>query len=196
MAVRSPWSEERLVAGLGGAGRPGSGAVSGPAIRRARPEDLSAIGAIERLSFTDPWSEEAFEVALRRREVRFTVAEVPSGGLVDEGGTGALDGERRVVGFLLAWFIADEGEIANVAVHPDWRGHGVGSALLDDVLADARAGPVTAVYLEVRASNNAAQALYASRGFQRVGRRRGYYSNPVEDAILLRWEGGDMEASV
>lgn len=164
------------------------GARLSPLIRAARGDDLRALAEIERLSFSDPWSAEAFQVALEREQVRLTVAEVtaPEGG----GGEGRSDTTvPAVAGFLLAWFVADEGEIANVAVHPDWRGRGVGSALLDDVLAAARARATAAVYLEVRASNDTAQALYASRGFEQVGRRRRYYSRPVEDAIVLRWEG-------
>ena len=77
-------------------------------------------------------------------------------------------------------------ELANVAVGPVWRGRGVAAALLDELLAAAAARAVTAVYLEVRESNAPARALYAARGFEAVGRRRGYYRRPVEDALVLR----------
>lgn len=146
-------------------------------VRQARLADVAAAAAIEREAFSDPWSVHSFRSALDRPDVHMTVAEV------------RLEGGASVVaGYLVAWFVADEGEIANVAVHPDWRRRGVGAALLDDVLAAGRAAGVGAMYLEVRASNTAAQALYASRGFHPVGRRRRYYANPVEDAIVLRWE--------
>jgi len=80
----------------------------------------------------------------------------------------------------------DEGEIANIAVAPDEWGAGIGRALLDAALDEADRRRATAVYLEVRDSNERARHLYRSRGFEEVGRRRGYYRRPVEDAIVLR----------
>jgi [ribosomal protein S18]-alanine N-acetyltransferase len=71
-------------------------------------------------------------------------------------------------------------------VAPEVRGQGVGARLLDDALAAARRNGATAAYLEVRDSNAAARALYASRGFEQVGRRRNYYRKPVEDALVMR----------
>ena len=86
----------------------------------------------------------------------------------------------------MAWFAADEGEIANLAVTPAAWGAGVGRALLDAALEEGRRRGVSAVYLEVRDSNERARGLYRSRGFEEIGRRRGYYARPVEDAIVLR----------
>jgi ribosomal-protein-alanine N-acetyltransferase len=156
---------------------PGSVAAWDLQVRTARAADVAQISAIEVASFSDPWSAHAFMSSLQRSEVRMTVAE------------SRPEARRAVVaGYMVAWFVAGEGEIANVAVHPEWRRRGVGAALLDDVLAAARAADVHAMYLEVRASNTAAQALYSSRGFLPVGRRRRYYVDPVEDALVLRWE--------
>lgn len=156
---------------------PGSVAARDLQVRTARAADVAQISAIEVASFSDPWSAHAFMSSLQRPEVRMTVAE------------SRPEARRAVVaGYMVAWFVAGEGEIANVAVHPEWRRRGVGAALLDDILAAARAADVHAMYLEVRASNAAAQALYASRGFLPVGRRRRYYVDPVEDALVLRWE--------
>lgn len=146
---------------------------AGVRLRRAMPADVDAIHAIEQVSFADPWSRESFaQLAERalRSEVSFRVAEV----------------DGQVAGYLVGWFAADEGELANIAVAPAWRGHGVASALLDELLAAAASRAVTAVYLEVRESNARARALYAARGFEAVGRRRGYYRRPVEDALVLR----------
>lgn len=146
--------------------------VTRPALRTATLADVDAVLEIERACFSDPWTRESFASVARRPEVIFRVAE--------------LDGV--VAGYLVAWFAADEGELANVAVAAGMRGRGVGASLVDALLADAVAQGVNAVYLEVRESNHAARALYASRGFADVGRRRHYYRRPVEDALVLRWQ--------
>jgi ribosomal-protein-alanine N-acetyltransferase len=96
------------------------------------------------------------------------------------------DTVATVVGYVVAWLVADEAEVANLAVAPEWRGRGVGAALLDAALNEARNGGAHVAHLEVRDSNVAARALYGSRGFMPVGRRRRYYQAPVEDAVLLR----------
>lgn len=138
-------------------------------VREARPRDLPAVAAIEQVAFTDPWSPGSFASCVDNPAVLFLVAE-------DAG---------AVAGYLVAWFAADEAEVANVAVAPAWRGRGVGARLLDAALgAAARRGTAT-VYLEVRESNAVARRLYARRGFAEVGRRRRYYQRPTEDALVL-----------
>jgi ribosomal-protein-alanine N-acetyltransferase len=153
-------------------------------IRRCVPEDLERIAAIERASFSDPWSFETFSATLALRHLRFLVAEEgrhrPSGG-------GA---EPSLVGYVVALVMADEGEIADVAVHPDYRRRGIARTLMERMTADVIAAGVRALYLEVRESNSAARALYESLGFEQVGRRRGYYQRPSEDALLLRRDLG------
>lgn len=141
------------------------------AIRRARADDLPAVNAIEQEAFSDPWPASAFREALASGHLYFSVA---------------VDGRDHVVGYLVGWFAAGEGEIANIAVACDAQGQGIGGRLLDEALAGARAGGAEVVHLEVRESNVRAQALYASREFGPVGRRRAYYRDPVEDAIVLR----------
>jgi ribosomal-protein-alanine N-acetyltransferase len=145
-----------------------AGAITiGPATR----EDVPAIVAIERAAFSDPWSARSFGDALDHSSIFFSCAR--------RDGVG-------VVGYVVAWFVADEGEIANIAVAPSVWGMGVGRALLDAALDAAERRGINAVYLEVRDSNERARRLYESRGFEEVGRRRGYYRRPVEDAIVLR----------
>lgn len=148
-------------------------------VRPATAADVDAVAAIERASFADPWSRESFAALLRRTEVRFRVVE--------------LDG--AVAGYSVAWFVTDEGELANLAVAPDARGRGIGGALLDELLAAAAIARVQVVYLEVRESNAAARALYASRRFEEIGRRRNYYRRPVEDALVLRWRAAPETAA-
>lgn len=139
-------------------------------IRAARFTDVDRVAAIERASFSDPWSTESFARLLGDPRVHFAVAAVGD----------------AVVGYVVAWFVVDEGEIANLAVTLDARGRGVGGRLLDSAVEMARRRRVAFLYLEVRDSNAAARALYGSRGFHEVARRRHYYRRPVEDALVLR----------
>jgi ribosomal-protein-alanine N-acetyltransferase len=83
-----------------------------------------------------------------------------------------------------------EAEVADLAVAPAARRRGIGRALIDRLLSDLEREGVLAVFLEVRESNRAARALYESRAFHGVGRRRGYYRFPLEDALLLKRELG------
>jgi ribosomal-protein-alanine N-acetyltransferase len=150
------------------------------AIRRCIPQDLERIASIERASFSDPWSFETFSAALALRHLRFLVAE--EGGR--DGGAGGT--APSVVGYVVALVMADEGEIADVAVAPAARRRGVARSLLERIAAEMMEAGVRALYLEVRESNAAARALYRALGFEQVGRRRGYYQHPSEDALLLR----------
>ena len=146
---------------------------AGVTLRAAAESDLREIDAIERLSFSDPWSFASF-TQLLDGPAHFVVAERPFGGA------------RVVAGYVVAWVVVDEAEIANIAVAPAARRLGIGARLLDDAVAALAVRGARAIYLEVRRSNAAARALYASRGFREVGCRRGYYRNPVEDALVLR----------
>lgn len=139
-------------------------------IRDAEPDDLNAVVAIEQASFGDPWSDVSFRNLLRAETTRFRVA--------------TRDGV--VVGYAIASRIGDEAELANLAVDPESRRAGLGARLLDDLLDVTDADPAATVYLEVRDSNEPAQALYRSRGFTAVGRRKSYYTRPTEDAVVMR----------
>jgi ribosomal-protein-alanine N-acetyltransferase len=145
--------------------------------RAATVGDLDGVAEIERASFSDPWSREAFISALGNPNVAFlVVASAPAG----------RGPPPRILGYVVAWFAGGEGEIANVAVAPGARRQGVGARLMDAALDVARRRGVEQLFLEVRESNLAAQALYASRGFELVGRRRQYYRKPAEDALVLQ----------
>lgn len=149
------------------ASRPG---ITGLVFRPAAPNDVDAILAIEEDSFTDPWSGPAFAPLVNRDHVYFVVV--------------TRDGE--VIGYAVAYIAAGEAEIANLAVAGLARGQGVGRILLEHLLTTLRDAGAVDVWLDVRASNVAARALYGRFGFQEVGRRRGYYRRPVEDAISMR----------
>lgn len=139
-------------------------------IRPARPADAARLAPLERRCFSDPWSALAFEELLR---LPFTVA------FVAEQGEG-------IVGYLIARALAEEGEILNLAVAAELRRQGLGAQLLEAGLTALEEAGVRSVWLEVREANTTAQVLYRRRGFQPAGRRKGYYRNPVEDALVLR----------
>lgn len=140
-----------------------------------RREDLPEVLAIESLSFSEPWTEEMF------------VHELSSGWIANHLVARADEGSGpHLVGFLCAWIVAGELHINNIAAHPGYRRRGVASQLLEEILCRAKAIGATAGYLEVRASNEAAKALYLRYGFKLVGRRRNYYDHPREDAIVMR----------
>ena len=139
-------------------------------LRQALVSDLDAILRIEHRVFSDPWSPESFAPEFADPYTWFRVAEI---------------GEA-LVGYIVARIVAQQGEIANIAVDPVHQGSGLGGKLLDAAVAAAEAEACDAVWLEVRLSNDAARRLYASRGFEPVGRRRAYYRAPVEDALVLR----------
>jgi ribosomal-protein-alanine N-acetyltransferase len=151
-------------------------------VRHAVGTDLESIGAIERLSFSDPWSVDALASALALPHVRFFVAEDAEHKRAGRGGAAPL------LGYVVTLLYGDEGEIADLAVAPAARRRGIGGILLDRALVEAMESGVRALYLEVRESNSAARALYQSRGFDSVGRRRAYYQHPPEDALVLRRE--------
>lgn len=142
-----------------------------PKIVRAAKEHLESIVRIERESFSDPWSEEAFLGMVDSPLAVFLVA------LGDDG---------DVTGYSAATAVWENGEILNVAVERGSRGKGIGGKLLDAAVSALRDQLVQSIFLEVRESNAAAIALYKSRGFAQLSVRRSYYRHPVENALVMR----------
>ncbi len=139
-------------------------------VRDATPNDIPAVTAIERVAFSDPWSERSLAVLVGREEVVFLVAAR----------------EEQVIGFAIAWYAADQGELSNLAVAEAERRSGVGGVLLEAILDRGRARGALDLWLEVRASNISARSLYAARAFEEAGIRKAYYEAPVEDAVIMR----------
>lgn len=139
-------------------------------IERMRASDLDEVLPIERASFTMPWSRGAFLYEMEQNQVArcFVLREA-----------------GRLVGYICLWEVADELHITNIAVHPDARRRGLGRMLVGRTLEDARDRALRLVVLEVRPSNTEARALYESFGFRVVGRRRGYYYDTGEDALVM-----------
>ncbi len=134
--------------------------------------DLAKILEIERASFTFPWSASFFVQELKVVCARSHLA--------------LIDG--RAVGYVIYWLLPREIDIHNLAVAPAYRRRGIGRALLQAVIADARRQKLARVTLEVRKSNEAAQRLYQALGFAAKGMRKGYYSDDGEDALVMALE--------
>ena len=139
--------------------------------------DLEAVLEIERASFRTPWSREAFLHELERNRV--------AGLWVARGERPVGTEGTAVVGYLCLWAVADEVHVTNLAVHPEWRGAGIGRLLVGTLLLHHRGRGARRAFLEVRPGNAEARRLYAGLGFKEVGRRRGYYVDTGEDALLL-----------
>jgi len=169
------WPKPRLDWHAPGAGRlhpemTAPGNVDVPVqIRDATYDDVSAVARIESATFADPWSALSFRNVIRSRHSRLAVATQ----------------NQRVVGYSVTVYVVDESELANLAVIPEVRGLGVGRLLLADALAEGWRRGARHMYLEVRESNLVARHLYEGAGFRESGRRRRYYSAPVEDAIIM-----------
>jgi len=139
-------------------------------------DDLLAVVELDKLSFTLPWPERAF---------RFELTDNPASRCwVFE-----LDG--KIAGMIVAWFLVDEAHIATIATHPDHRRQGIAKELLAYALRYmSKEGAVTS-FLEVRESNMPAQEMYRIFGYEAVGRRKRYYKDTDEDAILMSLNGLD-----
>ena len=138
---------------------------------------LDEVADLERVCFSTPWSRNMLAEELDNACSAFLVALDPDDG--------------SVVGYAGLLVIADEGYITNVAVRPESRRGGVAGQLLDVFLNFAEANQLAFLTLEVRESNYPAIALYGSRGFRGVGRRKNYYEHPKEDAIIMTREFDD-----
>lgn len=136
-------------------------------------DHLDQVAELERICFPDPWSRNMLAEELDNALSAFLVA---------------LDDEDHVVGYAGVQVILDEGYITNVAVRPECRRQGIAGKLLQVFLDFAQGNQLAFLTLEVRASNYDAIALYGSRGFRSVGRRKNYYEHPREDAIIMTKE--------
>ena len=141
----------------------------GHSVVRLRREHLEDVAAIECLCFHEPWSARALELLLGDDAVGAVCIE-----------------DGRAVAYAGMLFVPGEGQITNVAVHPDFRRRGYGGVLLDFLTEEAeRREDCEQISLEARESNLPAISLYRAHGFATVGRRRRFYRNPVEDCLVM-----------
>ena len=137
-------------------------------IRILEARDLAAVAEIERLCFGEPWSEKSLELLLRDGNFGIVAVE-----------------DEKAVAYVGVIAIPPEGEITNVATHPDFRRRGLGEGVLELLKIEAEKRGIDSLYLEVRRSNAAARSLYEKLGFCVTGERKGFYKNPKEDAVLM-----------
>lgn len=138
--------------------------------RSMKLEDIDQVLEIEHHSFLTPWSREAFINELTKNQFAvYLVVEV----------------NERVVGYCGVWIVVDEAHITNVAVLPGYRGMGFGEAIMKKLMETARGMGAKTMTLEVRVSNNVAQSLYRKLGFQDGALRKNYYTDTMEDALVM-----------
>ncbi len=146
--------------------------------------DVDDVLAIERAAFATPWTRAMFEAELLRNPFcRLRGARRERGGARD----------AELIGYVCYWVVFDEVRLMNVAVRPEHRRRRVASRLVRHALRDGRDHGAARAFLEVREGNAGACALYRAMGFAEYGRRRSYYANPQEDAILMRLKDPDAE---
>lgn len=154
-------------------------------IRKATADDIASMMSLARESATAAhWTEPQY------RDLILPVVKVDRLAIVAEAAPsplcGADDPDERLLGFLVAHFLTPECELENIVVSPRALRKGVGKQLLKALLLAASKTNCETVFLEVRESNQAARAFYENVGFQLDSRRKSYYSNPSEDAVLYR----------
>ena len=137
-------------------------------------QHVTQVAELEKICFSDPWSENSIASELDNQLAFWLVA---------------VEGET-VAGYIGSQTVMDETDMMNVAVHPDFRRQGIAEALVNGLVEQLKAMGSHCLTLEVRASNAPAISLYEKLGFSEIGRRKNYYRNPREDALILRkeWE--------
>lgn len=144
------------------------------AIEPMRERDLIEVVEIEETSGLNRWGHDAYKRELFTNENSVMLV------------ARNLLSKPEVIGFFAGWIVEDELHVNNVAAHREFRRMGIGRALMQAAVDEARRRGARQVLLEVRASNKAAQLLYTELGFRFVGRRRDYYRLPVEDAMVMK----------
>lgn len=143
-------------------------------IVRMKPSHVAQVAELEKVCFSDPWSEKSIAGELENELSCWLVAEEDS----------------RVAGYVGSQTVMGETDMMNIAVHPDFRRQGLAEVLVSSLIKELCGLNSKSLTLEVRASNDPARKLYAKLGFAQIGKRPNYYRNPREDALILRkeWE--------
>jgi len=149
------------------------------------PTDIPEVAALEKRVFSLPWSRYAFEHELQHNPMAYFLVLRERERDSMQKAASKPPFSPSLLGYGGFWLIIDEAHICTLAVHPNWRGHGLGELLLVHLIDQASQMNAAVLTLEVRATNLAAQRLYGKYGFRRVGRRIGYYTDTGEDALIM-----------
>lgn len=146
-------------------------------IEPAEPADIDEIVTIENRAYAFPWARSLLRAEINGKEFSYVyVARLQQ--------NSSFPG--KIIGYNYFWLVSDEVHILNIAVEPDYRGYGCGKRLVQFALNFGRERGAKSAFLEVRASNDAAQQLYKQLGFQRTGLRKHYYADNKEDAYVMK----------
>ena len=147
--------------------------------RRLTAEDIPGLAGLDSMCFGNPWSEDAFRGEFYgSREAVYE---------------GAFNSKGAIIGFAGAVWLLDEGEINRVAVHPLYRTRGIGGACLTRVLRELEKENLDRVLLEVREANRSAITLYKNSGFRVISKRKNYYQDTGENALIMQLTGKEPE---
>ena len=138
-------------------------------VQRLSAEHIPAVAQMEKLCFSEPWSEHSLGILTGDGAVGFVALE-----------------DGQVTAYVGMMVVLDEGQITNVATHPDHRRKGYAQEVLNALTAYSQSVGISEIFLEVRSSNASAIGLYEKMGYLRVGMRKGFYRAPTEDAILMK----------
>ena len=139
--------------------------------RYATEADIDAIVAIEQAAMSSPWRSADYREAINSDHAFIVVAE----------------DDADIAGFAVFYLTPPESELPDIVVAESYRGKGLGKTLLLEAISRLRPRDIDTVYLEVRVSNTPARALYSHIGFEEIGKRKYFYSDPVEDAICMSY---------
>lgn len=138
-------------------------------IRKMRKEDAGELYRLDKKCFSIPWSEKSFIEEFENELAYYFV----------------MTDDNDIIGYIGLWNILGEGHITNIALHPRYRGKGLSKRLMNALFCFAQENTLCSITLEVRESNTTAQNLYLKYGFKKIGKRKRYYSDNKEDAIIM-----------
>lgn len=138
-------------------------------IKAMNSSHVEGVFEVSKLSLSETWNMESIERELSNKLAKYFVA---------------LDGDK-VIGFIGMWIILDEGDITNIAVHPNYRKQGIGNLLINRLVSLCKESNINSLTLEVREGNIPAQNLYKKHEFKEEGLRKNFYDNPKENAIIM-----------
>ena len=137
--------------------------------RKMTPEDAEQVAEIDFKSFSVPWKMTDYWRYAQEKNIEAVVGEI----------------EKKIVAYAAAFVSFDEAEVFKIAVAPELRGKGFGTKIFSELIEVCKKRGAKAITLEVRPSNIPAVKMYENFGLKSVGRRKNYYTNPVEDALIM-----------